>query len=193
MMNFMGHIDTYLIALQDVIQKLDKNDIYSVIKCLESVRQSGGRVFIMGNGGSAATASHFVCDFNKNVSGKLDNKYRFISLNDNIPTLMALANDIGYDHVFTEQLKNYLEPGDAVMAISASGNSPNVVNALEYAKDKGCKTLALTGFTGGKLRVLADYSIHVPVNDYGISEDIHMILDHLMAKVLCEVNRKDEK
>lgn len=146
-------------------------------------------IYIFGNGGSSATASHFQNDFNKGISEFIENKFRFQCLNDNVATVMAIANDIGFGEVFRFQLRNRLEQGDLVIAISGSGNSENVINAVEYAKQKGNKVIGLTGFTGGKLKELSDVSLHVDVMSMQVTEDVHMIFDHLIMsifyKVLC--------
>jgi D-sedoheptulose 7-phosphate isomerase len=138
----------------------------------------------MGNGGSAATASHFVCDFNKGLSYGRERKYKFLCLNDNVPALMAYANDVGYDAVFVEQLKNFLQVGDLVIGISGSGNSANVVKAVEYANAHGAVTLALVGYDGGQLKRVAKHCVHVDIADMQIVEDLHMILDHMSMRVL---------
>ena len=138
----------------------------------------------MGNGGSGATASHFVCDFNKGISEKLDSKYRFICLNDNIPTMLAYANDVSYNSIFVEQLKNLATEGDLVIGISGSGNSNNVISAIEYANAQGCKTFGLVGYDGGMLKKIAQNCIHIKINNMQIVEDIHMIIDHLLYSVL---------
>ena len=140
-------------------------------------------IYIFGNGGSSATASHFQNDFNKGISEYTKKKFRFICLNDNIPTIMAVANDIGFDEVFRFQLQGKLEPDDVVIAISGSGNSKNVINAVEYAKEVGCTIVGLTGYEGGKLKKLSNISLHVPIKSMQITEDIHMILDHLMMSI----------
>lgn len=163
----------------EVLSNLDLNAIDAVMNLLDKVRENGGKIFICGNGGSAATASHFCCDYNKGVNEYYTLPFVFECLNDNMATVMAIANDIGYEEVFRHQLKTKMMPGDAVIGISGSGNSKNVINAIEYAKENGGVTVAITGYDGGKLKPLADYSIHVPVNDMQIVEDIHIVLDHM--------------
>lgn len=157
--------------------------INAALNLLDETRLNRGRIYICGNGGSAATASHFQNDFNKGVSEYIEIPFRFHCLNDNVATLMAIANDIGYEEVFRFQLRGNLEENDIVVAISGSGNSKNVLNAVEYAKEQGCKIIGLTGFGGGKLKELADVSLHAPVNSMQITEDVHMIFDHLMMSV----------
>lgn len=154
------------------------------------------RIYIFGNGGSSATASHFQNDFGKGVSEYVEDKFRFQCLNDNVATLMAVANDIGFEEVFRFQLNGVIEPGDIVIAISGSGNSKNVINAVEYAKSCGNKIIGLTGYSGGKLKELSDISLHVPVNSMQVTEDIHMVFDHLMMSMfyqhLCGKNHLSE-
>ena len=182
--DFTPEIDGYLNRLQDVLSKLDRSQIDDVINVLLNAFENGKTIYIFGNGGSAATASHFVCDFNKGVSLELDRKFNFVCLNDNVPTLMAIANDCGYEHVFELQLQGKLKEGDVIFAISGSGNSKNVIKAVEYAKSCGNEIVSLTGYDGGKLLKLSDHPIHVPVNDMQLTEDVHMMLDHLMSSIL---------
>lgn len=166
-----------------VLQKLDVQAIDRVMVLLEETLQKEGTIYIFGNGGSAATASHYQNDFNKGISEYTEKKFRVQCLSDNMATVMAIANDIGYDEVFRFQLCGRLRPADICIAISGSGNSPNVINAVAYAKEQGCKVVGLTGFDGGRLRELCDLSLHVPVNSMQITEDIHMIFDHLIMSV----------
>lgn len=183
-MNYINELNAYREREIAVLNNLDLNSVNKVMNILEEARLQGKRIFICGNGGSAATASHYCCDFNKGVSEKQNEKYNFECLNDNIPTLMAVANDIGYEEVFRFPLKNKMKEGDVLIGISGSGNSKNVVNAIEYAKSIGGITIAIVGYTGGKMKEMADYNIHVNINDMQISEDVHMILDHMMMYVL---------
>lgn len=184
MMDYKAKLEAYLNEEISVIKALDLDAINSVMNVLEQARLDGKRIFICGNGGSAATASHFCCDFNKGVSEHQDKKYNFECLSDNVPTMMAVANDISYEEVFRFPLKNKMLPGDILIGISGSGNSANVVNAMEYAKSINGTTIAIVGYTGGKMKAMADYCIHVNINNMQISEDVHMILDHLMMYVL---------
>ena len=187
-MNYLEALKAYRDREIDVFQRLNLEDVNAVMNVLENARITGKRVYTCGNGGSAATASHYVCDFNKGVSESLDVKHNFECLNDNQPTLMAVANDIGYDEVFRYPLRNKMKAGDILIGISSSGNSKNVVNAFEYAKEIGGITVAIVGYSGGKLKEMADYCIHVEIDDMQISEDLHMVLDHMMMWVLthCE-------
>jgi len=183
-MDYINELNAYREREIAVLNSLDLNSVNQVMNVLEDARLHGKRIFICGNGGSAATASHYCCDFNKGVSENQNDKYNFECLNDNIPTLMAVANDIGYEEVFRFPLKNKMKSGDILIGISGSGNSKNVVNAMEYAKSIGGTTIAIVGYSGGKMKEVADYNIHVNINDMQISEDIHMMLDHMMMYVL---------
>lgn len=183
-MDYINELNAYREREIAVLNSLDLNSVNQVMNVLEDARLHGKRIFICGNGGSAATASHYCCDFNKGVSENQNDKYNFECLNDNIPTLMAVANDIGYEEVFRFPLKNKMKSGDILIGISGSGNSKNVVNAMEYAKSIGGTTIAIVGYSGGKMKEMADYNIHVNINDMQISEDIHMMLDRMMMYVL---------
>ncbi len=186
MTDYRERIKRYLEEEIAVVKRLDVNAINQAMNLLEEARLDGRAIYICGNGGSAATASHFVCDFNKGVSLEQEKKYRFICLNDNAPTLMAVANDMGYEAVFEIPLKNYLREGDVLIAISGSGNSENVVRGVRYAKSQKARVIGLTGYSGGKVRELSDVSLHVPVDNMQITEDLHMMLDHLMMYVLSQ-------
>lgn len=182
-MNYIKDIQDYLALEIEILTRLDVAQINAALKLLDETRQRKARIYICGNGGSAATASHFQNDFNKGVSEYIEIPFRFHCLNDNVATLMAIANDIGYEEVFRFQLRGVMEPGDILVAISGSGNSPNVLNAVDYAKTIGCQVIGITGYNGGKLKQLCDISLHVSVNSMQITEDIHMIFDHLMMSV----------
>lgn len=182
-MDYIGDIKQYIELEIQILKKLDIDKINAALNLLDETRKNKGRIYICGNGGSAATASHFQNDFNKGISEYIDIPFRFHCLNDNIATIMAIANDIGFEEVFRFQLKNNLEVNDILIAISGSGNSHNIINAVEYAKECGCKVIGLTGFSGGKLKELSDISLHVPVNSMQVTEDIHMIFDHLIMSI----------
>ncbi len=190
MIDYTSHIADYFARVQAVLNQIDKTEFSRVINLLEQSRLEDRQVFIMGNGGSAATASHFCCDFNKGISICKDKRYRMICLNDNVPTMMAYANDNGYQDVFVGPLQNFYRKGDVVIGISGSDNSENVVRAMQWAKEHGAVTIAFTGYDGGRLKQIADYGVHVPVNDMQITEDLHMILDHCMYCVLTNNGEK---
>jgi D-sedoheptulose 7-phosphate isomerase len=175
----------YLDYLTKVLAQLDENEIAAFMDTLVSARERGARIFFIGNGGSAATASHFANDIAIGCR-TWERPFRAMSLTDNVAIMTAIANDYGYEHIFTLQLKTVMHPGDVVVAISASGNSPNVVQAVEWANEHGATTVALTGFDGGRLRAAATQAIHVPTmkGEYGPVEDVHMIIDHLVGAFL---------
>ena len=184
-MDYMKELQAYRELEIEVFRRLNLEDVNAVMNVLEDARLTGKRIFICGNGGSAATASHFVTDFNKGVSEKQEKKYNFECLNDNTPTLMSVANDIGYEEVFRFPLRNKMKPGDVLIGISGSGNSKNVLNAAEYAKEIGGTVIGIVGYSGGKLKEMADYSIHTDIENMQVVEDLHMVLDHMMMFVLC--------
>jgi D-sedoheptulose 7-phosphate isomerase len=175
----------YFNYLYSVMQRVDTSEIGRFVETLLDVRKSGGTIFFVGNGGSAATASHFANDLSVGTNDYVQ-PFRAISLADNVPVLTALGNDFGYDEIFVRQLRILAKKGDVVVGISASGNSPNLLRAFEYALSEGVKTVAITAFDGGKLKAMADEGIHVPTEpkEYGPAEDVHMILDHLVGAYL---------
>lgn len=184
MIDYTKQIATYLEMEKEALMNMPIDDISEVMNVLEKTRLSGNRIFICGNGGSASTASHYECDFNKGVSYDQDIKYDFECLSDNIPMMMAIANDISYNDIFVIPLKNKLKHGDVVIGISGSGNSENVVKALEYANEMGAETIAICGYSGGRIKELAKYNIHVNIDNMQIVEDMHLMLDHLMMYIL---------
>jgi D-sedoheptulose 7-phosphate isomerase len=173
----------------ELLQAIDTIDIAKVNQAIEwfrEARAAGRRIFVCGNGGSASTASHFACDVVKGASYDRDSRFRIMALTDQLPTITAYANDVGYEVVFAEQLKNFAEPGDLFMALSGSGNSPNVLRAMECANSIGCRTIALTGRDGGKLGPMAQLNIQVPVRHMGRIEDAHMIVCHMICYCFME-------
>jgi D-sedoheptulose 7-phosphate isomerase len=168
----------------DVLKAIDTIELEKVgqaIDILKRARDEDRRIFVCGNGGSASTASHFVCDMVKGASFHRDKRFRIMALTDSLPTITAYANDVTYDCVFVEQLKNFAEPGDVVMAISGSGNSPNVLQAVEYANSIGCHTIALSGRNGGKLGPMAQLNLQASNPHMGRIEDVHMIVMHMIC------------
>lgn len=168
--------------LGEVLSRLDYSEIGKMIETILDARERGAHIFFIGNGGSAATASHFANDIS--IGTRVASKpFKAISLTDNVAILTALANDDGYEVVFTKQLQNFAQPKDVLVAISASGNSPNIIHAVNYAKKNDLKVIGLTGFDGGKLRELSDIRIHVDTKkgEYGPVEDVHMFVDHLIG------------
>lgn len=193
---YLTYVQKYIAREIEVLSQLDTEAIEEALCVLEKCLEQKNDIYIFGNGGSAATASHFQNDFNKGISEYTENKFRFNCLSDNIATLTAIANDIGYEEVFRFQLSGRLRADDVVIAISGSGNSANVINAVEYAGEIGSKIIGLTGFNGGKLKELCDISLHAPVNSMQVTEDIHMIFDHLMMsvfyKTLCGIDHEED-
>lgn len=184
MANYKEQIKEYIEMEKAVLDSLSGEKINEVMNVLENARLKGKRVFICGNGGSASTASHMECDFNKGISYEQSIKYDIECLSDNVAMMMAIANDIGYEDIFVVPLKNKLKVGDILIGISGSGNSENVVKAFEYANGLGADTIALTGYRGGRLKELAKYNIHVNIDNMQIVEDVHLILNHMMMFIL---------
>lgn len=191
-MDFKNAIKEYYEREIRVINNLNLDEINDAMNAIYETYQRQGTIYVCGNGGSAATASHMQNDFNKGISEYVDNKFRFYCLNDNYPTVMAIANDIGYDEIFRFQIKNKITSNDLFIGISGSGNSKNVLNAAEYAKECGAKVVGITGYTGGKLKDLADYKMHVDEMDMQIDEDIHMTFDHMMMKIFYNLLTQNE-
>lgn len=179
-------IQAYFERLRGAIAGLDMGEIEAAVGAIREAYEREATIYIFGNGGSAATASHFVCDFNKGISEGRGKAFHLVCLSDNMPELTAIANDIGYEEVYRFPLRNRLREDDLVIAISGSGNSTNVINAVEYAKETGCKVVGITGYDGGRLRRMADYRMHVNVDDMQLTEDIHMAFDHMMYRVLSD-------
>ncbi len=177
----MTFTEDYRKQLFETISQLDLTKVDEAIEWLKEARSKNRHLFICGNGGSASTASHFACDIVKGASYNRQARFRIMALTDSLPTLTAYSNDVGYDCVFVEQLKNFAESGDVLIAISGSGNSPNVLRAVEYANANGLKTMALTGRDGGKLGPMAQLNIQAPVPHMGRIEDAHMIVCHMIG------------
>src|SRR5579884_2818128 len=171
---------------------IDLSLVSQVIEILREARANGRHIFVCGNGGSASTASHFVTDMVKGASFEKQARFRIMALTDSMPTITAYSNDVGYDCVFAEQLKNFAQSGDVLIAISGSGNSPNVVRAAEYANSMGCKTIALTGRDGGKLGKAAELEIRVSDHHMGRIEDGHLIICHMMGYYFMDHEKRRE-
>jgi len=186
----LSHINNYFEKLSFLLKSLDRQAIDNAIQIIYQAYQADHQIFIIGNGGSASTASHFCCDLSKGLLGhKGDRKVKrakVISLTDNIALMSAWSNDTCYEDVFIEQLKNLLNKEDVLIGISASGNSENIVRAIDYAKKNDAKTIGFLGFNGGRLKDLADCVILAPENHYGRVEDIHLILEHLISEIIAE-------
>src|ERR1700733_5004592 len=168
----------YFTQLSEVLTKLPCNEIELLIEALLRTHNAGHAIFIFGNGGSAALASHIACDLGKGTAEHIPERVRVLSLTDNVPLMTAWANDTAFEHVFAEQLKCFVGVGDLAFAISGSGNSPNVLNALRVAREAGSTTAGLTGFQGGRMRQLCNICVIVPSDNMQIIEDAHTAISH---------------
>ena len=173
----------------NLIEKLDPQAFEGLIQLLLDAYHKDSQVFIMGNGGSAGTANHFVCDFGKNAVRGEKRRFRILSLCDNIEKITALANDISFDEIFRQQLVNLMRPGDMLIAVSASGNSPNLIRACQYCKEQGGKLAVLAGFQGGKIKEYADVALVVNSESYERIEDIHLMILHM---AVCFIKERQE-
>jgi len=197
----------YLEELKETIDSIDLADIQKVANILLKAYKENRRVFILGNGGSASTASHMACDLGKgtlkNVYNPEEKRFQVISLTDNVATMTAYANDLSFDDMFVQQLHNLVAKGDVVIGISGSGNTPNIIKALMYAKSQGAVTIGFLGFkSGGKAKDLVDFDIVIQSSNYGVIEDLHLALDHILTTCLSYMkehvdnlssNKKDKK
>jgi D-sedoheptulose 7-phosphate isomerase len=181
MTDHLTTINRYLENIKEVADALPREALLKIVNILEKARREQAAVFICGNGGSWATASHMVCDFGKNTRQAGKNRMIVLGLGDNVPSLTAYANDEGYDRIFAEPLLSLMQPGDVLIAISGSGNSPNVLRAVETARDLEGITIGLTGFEGGKLGKMVDHVLVVPSNSMEMIEDFHLIIDHILT------------
>ena len=172
----------YIEDLKNILDCVDEKVVEQIVDQIEAASKNKSRIYVIGNGGSSATASHWANDFSVGLKRRELLTVDMVSLCDNAAVTSATANDIGYENIFYMQLKDILKPEDVVLAISCSGNSPNIVTAVEYAKKVGSVVIGASGFDGGKLRDIADIKFHVeaPKGEYGLVEDVHMILDHII-------------
>ena len=184
-MSIRFSISRYLEAHVHLRHKLDEQAFQGGIDLVNAKFQAGKQIITCGNGGSAYTASHYVTDWNKMVNLATGRKFRGLSLCDNLGMVTAFANDVAYDEIFAGQLKGILDPDDLVIAISGSGNSPNVVKAVEYANQAGADTLAVVGYDGGTLKRVAKHSVWVPSFDMQLCEELHLMFGHMVMKALC--------
>ena len=176
----MERIQKYISHLQGVLERLKINDVRKSIDVIMDAYHDDKQVFVIGNGGSASTASHLACDLGKGTSVKDKKRFRVISLTDNVATMTAWSNDVSYEDVFIEQLKNLVNSGDVVIGISASGNSENVIRAMQHASEIGCRTIGWSGFGGGRLAAICEVNVIVDSDQYGPVEDVHLILNHIL-------------
>ena len=180
----MEAVRQYFDELVQVIQSLPAEQVQDLVDTIAEAYESNRQVLILGNGGSAAAASHLACDLQKGIGGAAPKRFRAMALTDNVPIMTAWANDTDYSEIFAKQMDTWVNPGDLVIAISGSGNSPNVIKAVELANSRGALTYGLTGFQGGKLAQIARKSIVVPSNNMQQIEDVHVILAHLVFTCL---------
>jgi D-sedoheptulose 7-phosphate isomerase len=174
-------IENYVDQLHAAVDSLPRDRLSQFGDMLYRAYKNEKQVFTLGNGGSASTASHMAADLAKNTIGANMTRFRVMSLNDNQAMLTALANDLGYEHVFREQLQNLIRAGDLLIAISASGNSPNVLNAIRYARRQSAEVVGMLGFEGGEAAGLVDVAIVVPSEHYGVIEDVHLVINHILV------------
>jgi D-sedoheptulose 7-phosphate isomerase len=177
-------IRQYFAAVQALLDTIPFNAVDVVVDVLVDANRNGRTVYIFGNGGSAATATHFACDLAKRPIIEGQPRFRVISLTDNNALMTALSNDIGYDQVFAEQLRPLVNPGDVVIGISGSGNSPNVLNAMALANAAGATSIGFCGFDGGKLKAMSDYPVHIDCDNMAMVEDVHLMLEHAICEKL---------
>jgi len=187
-LNFSGESIKYLNKLQKAIDFIDKKELDNAISIVYNAWQNDKQIITIGNGGSSLTALHFITDWNKSIYLSSKKSFRGRSLVDNIGLNMAYGNDISFNDIFSEQLKNVMQKGDLVIAISGSGNSENVIRAVNYANENGAVTLGLSGFDGGKLKELVNHSIWINVQDMQITEDLHSIFGHILMQTLCSLS-----
>ncbi len=176
----------YCHYIQKLLSEIDTESVKTIVDCFLNARRDDKTIYFAGNGGSAATASHFAQDMGE-VGRKIQGKgFRTRSINDNVAALTALTNDYSYDNVFSLQIQYSFDPGDVLVVISASGNSPNVIKAVELAKERGGRTVALVGFDGGRLAQICDHVVHIKSKkgEYGPVEDLHLILNHMIVSYL---------
>ena len=176
--------DDYSSMLGKAMDALDRSKVNEIYAAIDDARNNDRRVFILGNGGSAAAASHWVCDFGKGINTGESKRLKITAPSDNSSVFSALGNDCGYETTFMEQLKNFLEPGDLVISLSVSGNSANLVESHKYARSIGAKTICIVGDTNGKLIGMSDISLIIPSQNYGVVEDLHIILEHAMSQYM---------
>lgn len=189
MREFDDFVSDYQTRLTKALQQIDRAALRRVLEVLLALTARGGTLWVAGNGGSASLSDHTACDLAKGTHADGHAPLRAVSLASNGALITAIANDLAYDQVYRKQLEIQLRAGDAVLLISASGNSPNVVEACRYARKCGAPTVAFVGFQGGELARLADHVLHVPVENYGISEDVHQALMHILSQYIAHQRR----
>ena len=181
--------EAYLERLSRAARQINVDHVEALAQAMRAAWRDGGRVFLCGNGGSAANANHLANDFTCGIEPSKSAGIRAISLSANVGVMTALANDISYDHIYASQLRLQAQAGDVLVALSGSGNSPNVVMALEAGRELGLRTFALLGYSGGKCKTLADKAIHLPLDDMQIAEDMQLIIGHMVMQYLRDVGK----
>ncbi|MDA7818264.1 SIS domain-containing protein [Sulfurimonas sp.] len=186
-------LNRYLKDLKSTLDNVNYIDIEKIIKALESTIEKNSKIYVIGNGGSSATASHMANDLGVGLRRRDIINFNIVSLGDNSAVTSAIANDIGFENIFYMQLENILKPEDVMIAISCSGNSPNIIKAVDYAREIGSTIVGVTGFDGGKLKEVCDINFHVdaPKGEYGLVEDVHMILDHIIYSYYIDLDKKN--
>lgn len=192
MKKLQEYFEEYKSQLQIALNNLDAKKIGILCDQMEKRRSEGGRVFVLGNGGSAAAASHWVCDFSKGINTANSKRMKICSLADNLSVVTALGNDYSYDEIFREQLRNVLSSNDLVISLSVSGNSKNLLEAHKFAREVGAYTAAIIGDYNGKLNELSDLVITIPSQNYGVVEDVHMTVDHAISQYIKKINENLE-
>ena len=183
---FQKFAENYLAGATSCLGEIQLEKLERIVDVVAGAHAKGHTLYVFGNGGSASAASHIACDWGKGTSIPGKKRLKIVSLSDNIALITAWANDFSYEVVFKEQLENLLEPGDVVIGLTASGNSPNVLRAMEYAKQRGAVTIGFIGFGGGKLKSIVDHEITVSSRNYGQVEEIQMTLNHIISQYLKE-------
>jgi len=179
-----AHVRSYFERLKAVLDSVAIADVVKLIEIMEDAYERDATVFVCGNGGSWSTASHWVCDFSKGASSPGKRRFRMLAPGDNIPMLTAYGNDVSYNAIFAEPIRAYARPGDVVILITASGNSPNILEAVTAAREVRATVVGLIGFGGGKLAAMTDHNVVVASREYGPVEDLHLILDHIVSTYL---------
>ena len=183
-MHSFNFLENYKAQINEGLDSIETKVFLDVVELITNAHRARANVFVAGNGGSAAIAEHFSCDHSKGVGSNTGYFPKLISLTSNVSLFTAYANDIGYSRVFSEQLVNFADAGDVLIVITSSGNSPNIIEALKVAKQLGMKTVSFTGFNGGQASNMADYNIHIDIDNYGVVEDCHQIIMHMLAQYI---------
>ncbi len=184
-------IDDYFSLLKNALDGVSREELISIAGVIREAGDRHSAIYICGNGGSAAMASHMACDLGKGASYGFARRYNAFALSDNSSTVLAYANDVSYDEIFVEQLKNALKPGDLVIGISGSGNSPNILRAVEYANEHGGITIGITGYSAGRLQMIAKYNVSLNIDHMQIAEDLHLVLNHNLVNLLVAGTEKE--